>query len=45
MADFGLVGKNIDYSFSRSFFNDKFKKEHLDLVYANFDMDSIWNFQ
>lgn len=44
MSDFGLVGKNIDYSFSRSYFKNKFIKEQIDFVYVNFDIDSITEF-
>ena len=39
---FGLVGKNIDYSFSKGYFNEKFRQEQLtDHSYENFDLDSI----
>jgi shikimate dehydrogenase len=38
---FGLIGKNIDYSFSRGYFNAKFKKESLPYIYENFDLKSI----
>ena len=44
MAKFGLVGKNIDYSFSRSYFSEKFKNERLKHTYENFDIDSIDKF-
>ena len=37
----GLLGKNIDYSFSRSYFSEKFKRENLDFSYTNFDIDSL----
>ena len=37
----GLLGKNIDYSFSRSYFSEKFKRENLDFSYTNFDVDSL----
>jgi len=38
----GLIGKNISYSFSRDFFNQKFKTEGItDLTYHNCDIDSI----
>jgi len=34
---FGLLGKDIDYSFSRAYFAEKFKKEALDhCSYQNF---------
>jgi shikimate dehydrogenase len=38
---FGLVGKNISYSFSRGYFADKFKREHLPHSYVNFDLKNI----
>ena len=41
MAEFGLIGKNIDYSFSRTYFNNKFKNELLPYSYVNFDIDDI----
>lgn len=45
MRRYGLVGKNIDYSFSRQYFNDKFKKLQLsECSYDNFDIASIDDF-
>ena len=44
MKIYGLVGKNIDYSFSRNYFNDKFKKSDINCVYQNFDLNSIDEF-
>ncbi|MEZ4796750.1 MAG: shikimate dehydrogenase [Flavobacteriaceae bacterium] len=41
---FGLIGKNIDYSFSRSYFNKKFKSEGLPHTYENFDLKTIVEF-
>lgn len=41
MATFGLLGKNIQYSFSKGFFTEKFKKEKLPHQYVNFDVDHI----
>ena len=39
---YGLLGRNIDYSFSRGYFIQKFKKEELtNCSYQNFDLDSI----
>lgn len=38
---FGLVGRNISYSFSRGYFAEKFKKENLPHSYVNFDLESI----
>ena len=42
MKKFGLVGKNINYSFSRGYFADKFKKNGLlECSYQNFDLKEI----
>ena len=38
---FGLIGKSIDYSFSKKYFSEKFKKENLDCTYSNFDIENI----
>jgi shikimate dehydrogenase len=38
---FGLVGKNISYSFSRDYFTEKFKRENLPYSYVNFDIEHI----
>ena len=44
VKQFGLVGKNIDYSFSRTYFKDKFERENkVGYHYANFDLQSIEN--
>lgn len=40
MRKFGLIGKNIDYSFSRKYFAQKFKDESIDATYVNFDCES-----
>ena len=43
---FGLVGKNISYSFSKGYFTQKFKDLGLDhYFYENFDLASIDDFQ
>ncbi len=44
MRTFGLLGRNIDYSFSRKYFTGKFQKEHIDAQYLNFDISSIDEF-
>ncbi len=44
MSNFGLIGKNIGYSFSKSFFSEKFEKEKSSHSYENFDIPSIINF-
>lgn len=41
MSKFGLIGKNIDYSFSKSYFTNKFEKENLEHTYENFDLENI----
>lgn len=41
MYKFGLIGKNIEYSFSRAYFTEKFKANHLPHCYVNFDLDTI----
>ncbi len=41
MSTFGLLGRNIEYSFSRAFFTNKFKKEGLDHNYVNFDLADL----
>lgn len=42
---FGLIGKNISYSFSQKYFSNKFKKEELlNYSYKNFDIQSIESF-
>ena len=42
---FGLVGKNIDYSFSRGYFSKKFENEGFDYSYENFDLGDIYEFE
>ena len=43
---FGLIGKNIDYSFSRHYFLSKFRKECLSgYSYINFDLPQIDAFE
>ncbi|RXR30661.1 shikimate dehydrogenase [Flavobacterium piscinae] len=42
---YGLIGKNISYSFSKKYFNDKFEKEELTgCFYENFDLQAINQF-
>src|SRR5690606_31844496 len=41
MKIFGLIGKNISYSFSRKYFSEKFKAENIDAVYKNFDLNTL----
>ncbi|KAB1069129.1 shikimate dehydrogenase [Tamlana haliotis] len=45
MNKLGLLGKNISYSFSRSYFKEKFEKEQIENTsYENFDIDTINKF-
>lgn len=42
MNTYGLIGKNIDYSFSRNYFNNKFENEEIkNCQYINFDIDNV----
>ena len=43
---FGLLGRNIDYSFSRQYFSNKFKKQNLTFCeYVNCDIEDIKDFK
>jgi len=44
MSKFGLIGKNIDYSFSKLYFTNKFESEDLPHTYQNFDIEAIDDF-
>lgn len=42
MNTYGLIGKNISYSFSEAYFSEKFKKESIpDSIYKTFDLQDI----
>ncbi len=43
---YGLVGKNIDYSFSKTYFTEKFSKDAVfeDCEYQNFDISKVEKF-
>ena len=41
MAKYGLIGKNIGFSFSKAFFTTKFSQENRSDNYVNFDVESI----
>lgn len=46
MHRFGLIGKNISYSFSRNYFKNKFQDEGIeDVSYENFDIENINEFE
>ena len=43
---FGLIGRNIHYSFSRKYFSEKFKKNNFnDCIYRNYDLKEIGEFK
>jgi shikimate dehydrogenase len=45
MRIFGLIGRNINYSFSVAYFSDKFQKENItDALYKNFDIPDVTYF-
>jgi len=45
MKIYGLIGKNISYSFSKKYFTERFANTNaMDCVYENFDIDSIDDF-
>lgn len=44
MRTFGLIGKNIDYSFSATYFRKKFAAENISADYKNFDIPTIDDF-
>ena len=44
MRNFGLIGKNISYSFSRKYFSEKFAAEGIQATYQNFDLKDISQF-
>jgi len=44
MSKFGLIGKDIEFSFSKAYFTNKFESEELPHTYQNFDIESIDNF-
>ena len=41
---YGLLGKNISYSFSKQFFTEKFKRKNLPFKYQNIDVATIGDF-
>jgi len=44
MARFGLIGKSLGHSFSKSYFTEKFQKKGLNHSYDNFELASIDDF-
>ena len=41
MKKYGLIGYPLEHSFSKDFFNRKFKSEHIDAEYVNFQIENI----
>lgn len=41
---YGLLGRNISYSFSANYFNQKFIREGIEATYCNFDFDTVLQF-
>ena len=41
MKTYGLIGKNISYSFSKSYFTTKFHNETIKAKYVNYDIEDI----
>lgn len=41
MKLYGLLGKSLSHSFSKAFFNEKFKNEGIDARFENFELSSI----
>lgn len=44
MKRYGLIGKSLSHSFSKSYFTEKFEKEGADAVYENFEISKIEDF-
>jgi len=45
MKHYGLLGKSLSHSFSKSFFTEKFEKEGIDAEYLNYEIDRIEDFE
>jgi shikimate dehydrogenase len=45
MEQYGLIGYPLKHSFSKGYFNDKFKAENIDAEYINFEISSIKDFK
>jgi len=41
MRKFGLLGKQLDYSFSKAFFTEKFEREGIDATFDNYEIATI----
>ena len=40
MDKYGIIGYPLGHSFSRAFFTEKFRREHIDAQYVNFEIPS-----
>ena len=40
---YGLLGKSLSHSFSKSFFNEKFQKEQINATYSNYELSDLSN--
>jgi len=45
MKKYGLIGYPLEHSFSKDFFNQKFKSEHIDAEYVNFQIENVTEFK
>ena len=43
MKKFGLIGKQLSHSFSKSFFHNKFNEENIDASYENYELSDLKN--
>ena len=41
MKKFGLIGKQLSHSFSKSFFHKKFNEENIDATYENYELSDL----
>lgn len=41
MKQYGLIGKTLSHSFSKKYFEEKFRRENIDAVYENFELNDI----
>tara|TARA_B110000858_G_scaffold34827_1_gene38936 strand:- start:6515 stop:7279 length:765 start_codon:yes stop_codon:yes gene_type:complete len=41
LRNFGLIGHSLVHSFSKAYFNKKFKTENIDALYSNFELENV----
>lgn len=41
MKQYGLIGKTLSHSFSKKYFEEKFKRENINAVYENFELNDV----